>query len=40
MLPRQETVDEILNAPPPKTLKQMRDCLGLAKLVTSYLGYV
>jgi len=36
MLPRQETVDEILSAPPPKTMKQLRAFLGLASFYRKY----
>jgi len=36
MLPRQETVDKILNAPPPRTLKQLRAFLGLASFYRKY----
>ena len=36
MSPRQETVDKILNAPPPRTLKQLRAFLGLASFYRKY----
>jgi len=36
ILPRQETVDKILHAPPPRTLKQLRSFLGLASYYRKY----
>ena len=36
MLPRQETVDKILLAPPPRTLKQLQAFLGLASFYRKY----
>jgi len=36
MLPRQETVNKLLNAPPPKTLKQLRAFLELASFYNKY----
>jgi len=36
MLPREETVDKILKAPPPKTIKQLRSFLGLASFYRKY----
>jgi len=36
ILPRQETVDKILQAPPPRTLKQLRSFLGLASYYKKY----
>ena len=36
ILPRPETVDKILQAPPPRTLKQLRSFLGLASFYRKY----
>jgi len=36
ILPRQETVDKILQAPPPRTLKQLRSFLGLSSYYRKY----
>jgi len=36
MSPRQETVDKILHARPPRTLKQLRAFLGLASFYRKY----
>ena len=36
LLPRQETVDKILLAPPPRTLKQLRSFIGLANFYRKY----
>ena len=36
ILPRPETVDKILQAPPPRTLKQLRSFLGLASYYRKY----
>jgi len=36
MCPREETVDKILKAPPPKTIKQLRSFLGLASFYRKY----
>jgi len=36
MLPREETVDKILKAPPPKTIKQLRAFLGLESFYRKY----